>query len=128
MRVAASLAALAVATAAAADPPPPGPASAKPTIIQNPDWAAIPSAAEIGQVIPEIAWRKHISGHVDLTCLVAVSGLAQDCQVRSETPPGYGFGDAALKLSRVFRFIPMRRDGVPIPGGRIEVPIAFNVP
>jgi protein TonB len=125
MRIAASLAALAIATAAAADSPPP---SAKPTIIQNPDWAAIPSARGLLQVYPEQAWRKHISGHVVLACEVAVDGSAQNCEVRSETPPGIGFGRAALMFSRNFRFIPMRRDGVPIPGGKVVVPVTFTTP
>jgi TonB family protein len=133
MRIAAGLAALAIASAAAADPPPPpsappptSPRLGTPSIIQNPDWAAIPSARGLLQVYPEQAWRKHISGHVVLACEVAVEGWAQNCQVRSETPPGLGFGEAALKFSHSFRFIPMRRDGVPIPGGKVVVPVAFT--
>jgi TonB family protein len=98
-----------------------------PTIIQRPQWAKVSSSISFAKFYPKAAARAHIHGHVDLLCVVEIDGTA-DCQVTSEDPPGLGFGDAALKISRLFRFVPMQRDGVPVAGGKVNIPIGFTPP
>ena len=98
-----------------------------PTIITRPQWARVSSSINFAKFYPRAAARARIRGHVDLACVVELDGTA-DCQVSAEDPPGLGFGDAALKISRLFRFIPMQRDGVPVAGGQINIPIAFTPP
>ena len=44
----------------------------------------------------------------------------------SENPAGWGFGEAAQKLSRFFRMSPRTEDGVPVEGGSIAVVIRFK--
>jgi protein TonB len=41
-------------------------------------------------------------------------------------PQGEGFGEAALALTPLFRMKPMSRDGQPVAGGIVRVPIAFR--
>lgn len=50
------------------------------------------------------------------------------CVIIEESPAGYGFGSAALKLSSRFKLKPMERDGVPVSGGTIKIPMRFYLP
>lgn len=43
---------------------------------------------------------------VVLECVVAAEGALQDCVVLSETPPGRGFGEAALERAHRARLSP----------------------
>jgi hypothetical protein len=51
-----------------------------------------------------------------------------DCKVADEAPAGMGFGEAALAFSKSFRMKPMLRDGKPVDGGIINIPIRFSPP
>jgi TonB family protein len=57
-------------------------------------------------VWPEKAYRDGVGGHVVLRCDVDRHGVAERCQVVSETPPNKGFGAAALALRPTFRLTP----------------------
>jgi protein TonB len=41
---------------------------------------------------------------------------------------GAGFGDAALGLSSLFHMRPMTKDGRPVSGGTVRIPIMFRLP
>jgi protein TonB len=66
------------------------------------------------------------SGRVVLACTIAANGSI-DCAVASETPEGWGFGDAAMKMARLFQIAPMTVNGQPTAGGKINVPITFQL-
>ena len=57
-------------------------------------------------VWPAGAYQAHISGHVILACEIDQYGLAERCDVASETPGGRGFGQAALELRPTFKLKP----------------------
>ena len=46
----------------------------------------------------------------------------------SETPPGRGFGEAGLVVSRYFRFRPPSQGGRPVEGQRVIVGVDFGRP
>lgn len=52
-----------------------------------------------------------VIGRVKLSCTIALTGLAKDCEVTEETPPGQGFANAALAYAGRSTYLPMRIDG-----------------
>jgi periplasmic protein TonB len=75
---------------------------------------------------PERAQREHVEGTAVINCLVTQEGTLTDCNLVSETPPGYGFGDKALEMSKLFK--KRGQKGEPTPGTRFTVPINFKLP
>jgi protein TonB len=69
-----------------------------------------------------------VDGHATISCIVAVNGTVGNCNVVAESPADQGFGDAALKLSKLFKMRPQTRDGVPVGGAHVTIPIAFQMP
>jgi protein TonB len=106
-------------------PQPPRPTA--PSVITEPDWLTRPGPNEFSRFYPQPALERDASGAATLSCTVGVTGAVRDCQVTAETPKGMGFGDAARKLAPYFRLRPQTRDGTPVDGGIIHIPIRFNL-
>lgn len=92
----------------------------------NPLWLQHPNADDINKVYPRAALRNRDTAEVELVCKVNAESRLDDCKVKSETPPGMGFGEAALKLVPKFK---MRKTvkGQPVAvGTEATVPIKFG--
>ncbi|MGR4864243.1 TonB family protein [Caulobacter sp. LARHSG274] len=76
---------------------------------------------------PARAQRMEVSGQVVLTCAGLIDGRPDGCQVTTEAPLDYGFGDAAQRMSKDFRYSPQSIDGVPT-DEPILIPFNFAVP
>jgi TonB family protein len=132
------LAALAAATVAAAPTPSAGPTVAPVTVEPLPKTTAPPAttvevptdATALGQwasVWPEAAYREHISGYVLLRCDIDRHGLAEWCEVATETPKDKGFGAAALELRPTFKVKPAMGPDGPI-DAVMNLAVNFKVP
>ena len=116
-----------VASAAASQPMPPK-TPPHVSVITNPQWIRRPDGEEVGRYYPAEAAAAGASGRAVLKCQVTAEGDVKPCEVMSEEPAGKGFGDAALKLSALFKMRPQLADGRPVGGASITIPIRFEPP
>ena len=63
-----------------------------------------------------------------ISCRVNARGTLDGCSIVSEEPGDMGFGDAAMKMSKLFKMRPQTRDGQPVDGGTVRIPIRFSLP
>ncbi|HEX2817872.1 MAG TPA: TonB family protein [Phenylobacterium sp.] len=104
------------------------PAPPRPSVITMPDWLRKPTGADMAEFYPKPAAAAHVEGRAVLHCRVAATGDLTDCAASNDEPAGQGFGEAALRLSALFKMRPMTKDGVPVAGGQINIPIRFMLP
>lgn len=107
----------------AVDPPPAPPT---PAVLTGMVWLQRPSSQDFNRYYPQRALDREQEGRVVLDCLVDANGRIS-CTVASEDPSGWGFGEAALRISRNFRAAAQTSDGRPTSGGRTRVPISFRL-
>ena len=112
----------------ASPPTEPPPLPGHPTMISSPDWIKMPNGEQFGRYYPDRAAKMSVGGRAVIRCRVDGDGSLEQCVVIYESPPDQGFGEAALKLSALFRMRPVTRDGQSVAGGVVIVPIRFAVP
>jgi protein TonB len=95
--------------------------------LTNPDWISRPTADQVEQAYPEADLREGITGAATLSCQVTSAGGVVGCKVNVETPPGRGFGRAALGLTHYFRIRPGTDNGLPVEGASVLIPIRFTI-
>ncbi len=116
---------VAMTVQAAAQTPAP---STRAIVIRRGDWVKSPNGNNMAAVYPRAARKSRIDGRVTLRCGVLATGLLTRCSTIEEAPQGWGFGDAALRLTSKFRMKPVTPDGQPVAGGSITIPLVFQVP
>ena len=100
------------------------PPVAGPPEITNPRWLRQPR--DLARYYPSRALARGVTGQVLLNCRVDTAG-ALHCSVASETPEGWGFGAAALRIAEDYRMVPATRDGLAVEGRyRMRVPFEMR--
>src|SRR5262249_23951514 len=67
-------------------------------------WRRRPSGEDFLRYYPENALHHAKSGSATITCKLSSSGNAHDCTLVRESPPGWGFGDAAVRMGRLYKY------------------------
>jgi TonB family protein len=93
--------------------------------IENYTFLERPSRSDFEMSYPVSALISHRPGDVILICTVASDGKL-DCRVGYEAGPGWGFGQAALRVAQKFRLPPQTSDGRSTTGATIRLPITFR--
>jgi TonB family protein len=92
--------------------------------ITHADWRSQPSGDDMSKEYPKLAQLMDLAGQASIRCAVDTEGRLQDCTVVSESPTGFGFGAAAVRLSAYFSMKPELIDGQPV-RTTITIPIKF---
>jgi TonB family protein len=116
---------LAQASAPAAAPAHTAPFGAKD--FQFAYWIRAPHGDDLHAAWPVKALERGEGGTATVTCTVNIDGTTSNCKIISETPPGDGFGGAALLLTPSFLFHPATRNGQPVQS-QVTVPLKFENP
>ena len=97
-------------TASGSNPP----ALAPPRIgLSEPIWDRAPRGDDLAKLYPPKALAEGTSGRVIMRCHVTLEGALAGCAVVSETPRGYGFGEATLETAKLFRLDRRLLNGLP---------------
>ncbi|HEY9219496.1 MAG TPA: energy transducer TonB [Phenylobacterium sp.] len=105
-----------------------GKALGAPAVLTDPDWETKPSGELLAEAFPPLASALVIEGRATIGCHVTPLGLLENCEVVAQDPAGLGFGAAALSLAEHFRMKPQTRNGEPVAGGRVRIPVRFTLP
>lgn len=89
------------------------------------DWWRIPMPKD-APLFPAHAWIHRIEGFAVTSCTVMANGELTACRTIEERPKGEEFGKAALKAMKYYRARPLMRDGQPVDGGVVTIPISFT--
>lgn len=110
----AALAAISVATAALGSPLTSG--DAPPRMRPGPSF------------YPPKAQSHRVEGYAVALCRVGPNLELINCRVQTESPAGYGFGDAILKLAALVQVPPQTLSGAPTRGRPYLFDITFKLP
>ena len=87
-----------------------------------------PSSRQIADAAPAAAKRARVDAMVNLRCVIGLDTRLETCRVVSESVPGMGFGEAAVRIATTrFRFAPPTRNGRPVAGTEMSLGIQFNL-
>lgn len=88
-------------------------------------WLARPDGDSLRFFYPVNAWRQGRNGSARLECLVTPAGTLR-CRSSQETPANAGFGEAARRMSSIFRVAPTDANGQSTANRRVVVPVQFS--
>jgi len=83
---------------------------------------------EILAFVPPEARRQRRAGRSAVNCVIRADTRLEGCRVVDESPGGFGFGDAAVRVAEThFRFRPpTTASGRPVEGFRVTVTVNFG--
>lgn len=108
--------------------PPPPPVMVAPLAQTRAVVIHEPTSAEGDTFFPERASREFRGGSGEIQCHVSADNRLENCVVTAESPAGYGFGAAVVKLAALYRVKPPTRDGKYNENNTFRLTIQFHPP
>lgn len=94
----------------------PGSGGAGPMILRG------ATQGEILSIVPPGARAARRAGRASVNCVIRIDQRLDDCRVVSESPEGFGFGQAGVRAAAFFRYRPpMTAAGRPVEGQRVTI-------
>jgi TonB family protein len=84
----------------------------------------VPDAQTLGDNFPVVALATGVSGQAVLSCSIAPDGESE-CAAVEEAPTNMGFGAAAERIARDWRFAPRTENGQAV-ASRLRIPLGFQ--
>ncbi len=98
-------------------------------VVGKASWAKLPSGGDVVAGYPVAAAKAGVrNARVLMHCDIGPQGRLTGCTVQSEDPAGHGFAASALAMSPLFQVKPWSEEGLPMVGGKIRVPVRFQLP
>jgi len=94
--------------------------------VDDPVWIYSPYDHWAAGFMPDRASQAGTSGEARALCKVSGSGALVDCWLEHETPQGWGFGDAALRLLTHAQMKPQGARGEPVADRPVAITINFK--
>jgi TonB family protein len=98
-----------------------------PPVTRRADWFWRPFPQQLDRFFPDTAMRQEVGGTATVSCTAEVDGKLTGCQMVSESPEGFGFGEATVRASRLYRFIPAVMNGEFV-SSQVRLPIRWSLP
>ncbi len=95
--------------------------------IKEPKFLSKPNVYAFLKSYPNQAAQRGVQGLAVLNCTVNAYGNLTACSVVGEAPASLGFGSAAIRISKGFRFAPKDLEGVPTANGTFVTAIRFTL-
>jgi hypothetical protein len=90
------------------------------------DPSHMPTREDLVPLFPTKAAAERKDGTAMMSCRVKRDGVLSACWIVTEIPPGYGFGQAAIALSKILKGTPATLNGQPIDGAEIRFALGFD--
>ncbi|MBO9710138.1 MAG: energy transducer TonB [Caulobacter sp.] len=95
--------------------------------INAPRWIKTLTPEGMSSIYPEAAIRAGVNEGLGVVgCVIAPTGDLTQCAVRREQPAELGFGAAAVEAAKLMAVNPWSKEGEPLDGLPIVVPIRFT--
>lgn len=88
-------------------------------------WTKTPSAADVAGAYPAQPKAENLAGSGIISCTVGTGGELTACAAETESPPGQGFGAAAVGLADKFQVGVGKSDGAGWVGKKVTVPVRW---
>jgi TonB family protein len=99
--------------------------AAAPRLITDPQWTGVPRMTEA--VYPPRAIKARVTGITTVECEARGDGTMKKCVCLEETPAGFDFGRAAVRLGMAHRIKPRDLDGSSVAGAHVRFQIRFDM-
>lgn len=95
--------------------------------ITNPTWVRTLTEDSMASLYPKAALAAGaLKGLGVAACVVNAAGDLTDCRIQRESPAGLGFGEAAVAAAQLMGMNPWSREGDPMEGLPLVLPIRFE--